>query len=203
MSAERSIAAKVMLPGFVDPPRDSQAVFRRILEAMAQPGHVLAIPCSLDAPPPLDVATAAACLALLDYETPVWLQPHPGMQRAEAYLRFHCGCPVVTAPEDAHFAVVVDARTAPALTEFAQGTPEEPHKSATVLLQLGDLVTGPAKTLRGPGIADTATLSPLGLPAAFWQQWRANHAAFPLGVDLILTSCERLAALPRTTAVEG
>ncbi len=37
----------------------------------------------------------------------------------------------------------------------------------------------------------------------FLAQWRRNGAAFPLGVDLILTAGRRLAALPRTTRIAG
>jgi alpha-D-ribose 1-methylphosphonate 5-triphosphate synthase subunit PhnH len=42
-----------------------------------------------------------------------------------------------------------------------------------------------------------------GLPLEFWDAARANAARFPRGVDLLLCAGDRLAALPRTTRVEG
>jgi alpha-D-ribose 1-methylphosphonate 5-triphosphate synthase subunit PhnH len=41
-----------------------------------------------------------------------------------------------------------------------------------------------------------------GLPGDFVARWAANHALFPRGVDLVLCAGERLAALPRSVAIE-
>ena len=41
------------------------------------------------------------------------------------------------------------------------------------------------------------------VPANFLTQWQANHASFPLGIDLILAAGSRLAALPRSVGVTG
>jgi alpha-D-ribose 1-methylphosphonate 5-triphosphate synthase subunit PhnH len=63
---------------------------------------------------------------------------------------------------------------------------------------------GPHLRLSGPGIKGDATLAVSPLPKDFVAQWAANHAGFPLGVDLIFAADARLAALPRSTAiVEG
>jgi alpha-D-ribose 1-methylphosphonate 5-triphosphate synthase subunit PhnH len=37
------------------------------------------------------------------------------------------------------------------------------------------------------------------MPQHFAAQWRANRAAFPRGVDLILAAPDGVAALPRST----
>ena len=55
--------------------------------------------------------------------------------------------------------------------------------------------------LRGPGIETTARLAIDGLPGDFLARWRDNAAAYPCGVDLILTCGSRLAALPRTVRI--
>ena len=60
-------------PGFLAPVADSQQVFRRVLRAMSEPGSLQDIAVDLAPPAPLDRATAALCLTLLDFETPVWL----------------------------------------------------------------------------------------------------------------------------------
>ena len=45
------------------------------------------------------------------------------------------------------------------------------------------------------------TVALAGLPAAFWPQWQANHAAFPQGVDVFFTCGAQALGLPRTARV--
>jgi alpha-D-ribose 1-methylphosphonate 5-triphosphate synthase subunit PhnH len=56
--------------------------------------------------------------------------------------------------------------------------------------------------LTGPGIQDVTHLAVDGLPADFQAQWAANHASFPRGVDLFLTTQNQLVGLPRTTSIQ-
>ena len=70
-------------------------------------------------------------------------------------------------------------------------------------MQVEALVAGRGRRLTGPGIRLEARLEARGLPETFWQGFRHNHALFPRGVDVLLTAGRQLAALPRTTAVEG
>src|SRR5262245_65367568 len=99
---------------------------------MARPGRLSAIPHAIDAPAPLDPATVAVCLALVDFETPLWLDPAARTAEVVQYVRFHCGAPIVETPADAAFAVIVGDASAPALDAFACGTDEEPERTATV-----------------------------------------------------------------------
>ena len=191
-----------MRAGFADAVLDSQRAFRSLLEAMAHPGRVVIMP-ALDAPPPLDGAAAAACLALLDHETPLWIDPAGATPDVVAWLRFHAGAPVVGGARGARFALVVDGAALPPLDAFDAGTDERPDLSATVVLQVSGLVAGSGMRLRGPGIEREARLDVLGAPAGFAAMCRANGARFPRGIDLVLCSGRRLAALPRTTRVEG
>ena len=92
--------------------------------------------------------------------------------------------------------------TPPALRDLAQGTEEEPHRSATLILQVAALEEGAGWRLTGPGIEHVHRLRVAGLPAGFAADWAANRARFPRGVDLVLCAGDRLAALPRTTALE-
>ena len=75
--------------------RDSQQVFRLVLAAMSEPGSVHDIEVDMTPPARLDPATAAVCLTLLDFETPVWLDAAADSDETRAWLRFHCGCPLV------------------------------------------------------------------------------------------------------------
>src|SRR5690606_37837176 len=91
-----SSGAAQIAPGFANPVFDSQRIFRGLLEAMSYPGRIVDTGSLASAPAPLSPAAAATCLALADYETPVWLDPaaHP----VRDWLRFHCGCPIVSDP---------------------------------------------------------------------------------------------------------
>jgi alpha-D-ribose 1-methylphosphonate 5-triphosphate synthase subunit PhnH len=183
--------------GFAEPVLDAQRCFRAVLDAMARPGRVQHL-AGLPAPPaPLGAAAAAVLLTLVDTDTPVWLDAGAA---AEAWLRFHAGAPIVPAPADAAFLLASDPP--PALRDLAQGTEEEPHRSATLIVQVAALEEGEGWRLTGPGIEHAHRLRVIGLPGDFAAAWQANHALFPRGVDLVFCAGDRLAALPRTTALE-
>ena len=69
------MSAAVALPRFTDPVDEAQATFRAVLDAMARPGRLHRVGTRLTAPAPLDQATAAVLLTLVDNETPLWLEP--------------------------------------------------------------------------------------------------------------------------------
>ena len=188
-----------ILPGFAAPVFDAQRVFRAILDAMAHPGTVVELSALPAAPAPLGPAAAAMLLCLADQDTPVWFDGDPAM--IAAWIGFHCGSPLVAEPRDAGFALVADAMAMPALDQFAQGSDEYPDRSATVIVQVPALEGGPALTLSGPGIRDTLVFAPAGLPNGLATWLADNHAHFPRGVDLVLASGARIAALPRSTRV--
>lgn len=190
-----------MRTGFADPVFESQRVFRGVLDAMAEPGRMIALDGAPSAPAPLHPATVAIALALLDFETPVWLDGTAGTLEAVAHLRFHCGCPMVDDPARARFGIIADPRAMPQIAAFDAGTDEYPDRSATLIVQVERLRVGCGLGLSGPGIADEARLEVSGLPPAFWEAMRANHARFPRGVDVLLTAGTSLAALPRTTRI--
>ncbi len=184
-------------PGFSDPVFESQAVFRAILNALAGPGIVTDLPAAIYPPVPHFEAQAAIALTMLDFETPVFVDPALGSGRLQNWLRFHCGCPIAPAPAEAAFAFV-DAATMPALSDFNAGDPKYPDQSTTIVISCAALTGGAEHWLAGPGIATSVAVAPIGPSAEFWDQLRANHEAFPLGVDIILASEDSIIALPRT-----
>lgn len=197
------MAAFQPMPGLADPVLDSQRIFRAVLGAMARPGTVHAIGDAPAAPKPLWPATVAVCLSLVDLDTPLWLDAAADTGAVRDHLRFHCGCPLVDRPETASFAVIAAPGDMPPLDRFAIGDPEYPDRSATLIVQAARLTGGADRRLTGPGIRDHAHLDAAGLPGAFWAWLRDNNRLFPLGVDVVLTAPEGIAALPRTTRVEG
>ena len=185
---------------FADPTFESQAAFRRIMRALSAPGTILACGEALAPPPPLARAAAATLLTLADFETPLWIAPSFPAAIGD-YLAFHTGAPRAAAPDKAAFALVDLSVDALDLARFASGTAEYPDRSTTIVIQPSSFAIGPRLRLSGPGIKGESTLAVSPLPKDFVAQWAANRAGFPLGVDLIFVADDRLAALPRSTAI--
>jgi alpha-D-ribose 1-methylphosphonate 5-triphosphate synthase subunit PhnH len=185
--------------GFADPSLDAQATFHCLLEAIAHPGRIVMAPEGLPAPPaPLLAPAYAAALTLLDFETPLWLDPALATSAVIDSLRLQCGCPIVE-QEKAPFALL-EGSEAP-LAAFDQGTPEYPDRSATLIWQVEGIEAERGVLLTGPGIRTGTRLHVEGLASDFWPQWRTNHRQFPLGVDVMFVTTDRLAALPRSIEV--
>lgn len=190
-------------PGFDDPVLQSQAMFRLIMSAMAQPGIWHEVPADLAPPAGLPRPAALTLLTLADYETPVWLPPSLRDGDAGAWLRFHSNCPLVDATAEAAFAVVHAGDTAARLADFSAGSDRFPDRSTTVLVVVGAREGGTVVELSGPGIEASRRISPAGLAPAFWQDVADNARAYPLGVDLLLMDASHILGLPRSTRVEG
>jgi alpha-D-ribose 1-methylphosphonate 5-triphosphate synthase subunit PhnH len=191
------VNAVMTLPGFGDPVGESQATFRAVLDAMARPGKLHQAGERLTAPAPLDQATAAVLLTLIDNETPLWVDPMAAAARE--WLAFHCGAEIIDSSERAAFAL---ALSFPDFSAFSAGTHEAPETSATLILQVHALGSGARYRLSGPGLREPALLSATGLPAEFVEMWRRNHSLYPRGLDLVLCAGTTLAALPRSVAIE-
>jgi alpha-D-ribose 1-methylphosphonate 5-triphosphate synthase subunit PhnH len=189
-------------PAFVDPVRESQLAFRRVMDAVARPGTRADFGSAVEAPAGLGVAAATVALTLFDFETPVWLDPALRGGEAETWVRFHCGCPLVTDPAAAAFAVVTDVAAAPALSAFNLGDARYPDRSTTVILQVEGVDGGAPVTLTGPGIKDQVVVAPKGLPEGFWGQMQDNNAKYQFGVDVLLVAGPALIAVPRSAQIQ-
>jgi len=185
-------------PGFADPVHDAQNAFRRVLDALSRPGRRFALGSPVKGLA-LGPAMARLLLALTDDDTAVWWQQDDGT--APDWLRFHTGATLSVTSTEAAFAVLTNAATLPSLDTFAAGSVESPEDSATLLVEVASLDTGPAVEWRGPGIREMQTVRIAGLPENFWTQWQANHASFPQGVDIVFTCADAALGLPRTTRV--
>lgn len=194
-------AEAVLEGGFVDPVFGAQGSFRALMDALANPGLVQAL-VAAEHPAALAPDLAAVALTLCDHDTKVWLDPALANDATVvAWLRFQTGAPLVAEPRQAQFALVSDAGSMPALSQFALGSDEYPDRSTTIALVVTSLERGPALTLRGPGINETRTIAPVGLPDGFLLQWADNRALFPRGVDVLLLGGGQVIGLPRTTRI--
>jgi alpha-D-ribose 1-methylphosphonate 5-triphosphate synthase subunit PhnH len=193
----------VLAPAFPEPVLASQAVFRAVMDAFARPGVIKALPCAHAVPPPLSDTAAAILCALLDYETPVWLDaPLSAAPEVTEWIRFNAGARVTADPRQASFAVIADPAGAPPFEQFSLGTQEYPDRSTTLVLQVRSFGRGERLSLTGPGIAGRTSLAAEPLPADLHERLAANRALFPRGVDVILVSADSVAALPRSVMSE-
>lgn len=188
-------------PGFLDPVAQAQSVFRRAMDAMARPGCRIGMGTMLTSPAPLSAPAAALLLTLCDFETTVWLDAAladtPGVR---AFLQFHTGTRIVDVPSAATFAVISDPVRMPPLADFAQGTPEYPDRSTTLILCVRTL-SSTGWRLEGSGILGHIHMSAAPLPDDFAGQVRANRAQFPRGVDIIFATADTITALPRSVVL--
>lgn len=189
--------------GFADLARDSQRVFRAVMNAMARPGSIVDIDAGLTPPEPLTAGAAALALALFDFETPLWLDAAMSNEAARDYLRFHTGAPIVAAPERAAFALLASPLGLPDLNSFSLGSLEYPDRSTTLIVQVRDLATDGSWRLSGPGVDGEAPFETAPLPRDFIARRAALRPLFPRGVDFIFVANGRAAALPRTTLIEA
>lgn len=195
--------------GLTDAARSAQQVFRVMVDVLSRPGTVLPLPIAPDAPLPLTPELAAMALALADAEAPLWLDaPLAASEQVARYLRFHTGARIVADPSQAAFALVSDALSMPELQAFAQGTPDYPDRSTTLIVAVDRLAPAPvgargALTLEGPGIRERTALAAEPLPPGIRAQLAANRARYPRGVDCFFASGGHVAAIPRSTTILG
>ena len=196
------MSATHLLGGLADPVDSAQTMFRALLEAMAGPGTVVPVGGPPECPKNLSGAAAAVLLTLTDYGTPVWYDPRLGGSEIAAYVAFHTGAPVTTDPGAAVFALIARDAADIAPDIFNAGTPEYPDRSTTLIVEVDGFDAPATVRLTGPGIEYAQSFSAAPLPDIFWPALVANAARFPLGVDVVLTSPEAIAAIPRSTRIE-
>ena len=185
---------------FAEPVLESQRLFRTFLRVMAEPGRLQSFSLPTIPVSPLSPATVAICLTLLDYETPIWVQPLLRNLQVMDFLRLYCGCPITEDPRRARFALIGDPQTMPAFSAFNTDESEYLDRSTTLIIQVLALEEAGGPQLSGPGAA-TGGLLVTGVERNFWNQWHVNRRLSP-GVDIVFAATDRIAALPRTTRVE-
>jgi alpha-D-ribose 1-methylphosphonate 5-triphosphate synthase subunit PhnH len=187
----------------IDPAIAHQAAFRAVMDAMSRPGDIRPLATTIRPPAPLKPATAAVACALMDFETPVWLDASlAAVPELVTWLRFETGAPVVSKPEQAAFAVIAEATVMPSFSAFLLGNHDYPDRNTTLVVQVERFGTGESMRLSGPGLAQSRSFCATSLPADFVERLQANRVLFPRGVDIILTSDDTVAALPRSIRCE-
>jgi alpha-D-ribose 1-methylphosphonate 5-triphosphate synthase subunit PhnH len=187
--------------GFENPVAQSQATFRAAMQALATPGKPIAFHSTLDPAAPLPANAAALGLALLDFEVTFHLAPSLIGGAVAEYLRFHTGARETKSARDTAFAFLDLGKDTLRLADYAQGTPDYPDRSTTLIALCAEAETG--IRIAGPGIKAVGELAVSPLPADFAAQWAVNRAAFPLGVDILFVTEAGFIGLPRSTRIVG
>jgi alpha-D-ribose 1-methylphosphonate 5-triphosphate synthase subunit PhnH len=181
--------------GFNDPDLGSHQTFRAIFTAMDHPGQIVTICENPNGPDVLNSASAATCLTLLDYETPVWTDvdwKNPAIN----WLQFDCESCIVTEPCMANYAIITKPAGMPALDYFMIGSDKYPEKATTMVIQVDDILPSTDNKYSNIFFEKTAQLELKGVPDKFWNQWQYLSDMYPLGIDIFFTCDDVLIALP-------
>jgi alpha-D-ribose 1-methylphosphonate 5-triphosphate synthase subunit PhnH len=188
--------------------------FRVLLDCLARPGSIGRLPTPLygrSLPALPGAATpnpfaVAACLSLIDQETSLahgvagtWIADDHALSH---WMRLRSNARMA-GPALADYVILHDAASAPLLGALKQGTLTFPERSCTAFLCVPELSSAVATwRLRGPGIAQSATLGLPGLPADVLPAILASRAHFPLGIDIFcIDQAGACVGLPRTTTL--
>jgi len=220
MTAIESVDTSKLWLAFSNPVAHSQQAFRLILRAMSEPGERVCCGSLLANAPEINqsgIADASfiTALTLLDQDTKIWLSPTMSQADFIANLRFHCGSPLVSSAAVADFVFMSVAEWS-SLAGFKQGCEENPHHSATLIIQCAqqfaderenqneDLQNSGLKTLTlsGPGIPGQRSVQLPGIIDKHLALLQQNYQIFPLGRDLLFTFGSYLMAIPRSTRLE-
>jgi len=181
-----------------DPVLDSQKIYRRILEAISNPGQTVSIQDCADKLYGDHPAFLAVAMALLDNEVSFHVSGNSSLADEITSL-VHAKQERV---EAADFIFVCDLRNMKFVINNAKyGTHCDPHKSAIVIIQ-NDSESSVHQTLSGPGINGRVELfSTQAIKDALLIRERLNHE-YPLGIDfLFISSAGALQAVPRLVKV--
>lgn len=180
---------------------DSQKVFRRLLEAMANPGRR----CSIrhqreklfgDAPDMLAIA-----MTLLDAGVCFCAPENPAL--TEQIILLTHAKPVSS--EQADYLFVSSADQLSAIVKSAKsGTLENPHNSATIVVQIPDGQMEQEILLSGPGVNGQMAVT---APAVIAQAVRLRNTQeyeYPEGIDYIFLLPEsEILCIPRLVRMEA
>ncbi len=177
-----------------------QRTFRALLDAMARPGTIQALPQAR----PADGAWGSALIVmqcLLDHEVTFAVEADDRSVHEQILRRTGArSAPLATADY-----VLADAAHALAAFEAAiEGDVEEPERSATVVVHVDAVGSGALRAvLSGPGIQTVQPLVLDGLNVVALRALIERNAVYPTGIDTIFVDPQgRVACLPRSTRIE-
>lgn len=196
----------------MDPVHETGACFRALVEAMSRPGTV--------SQAPIEPADHAVLATLVDHEVSLSTPDETIRTALENENRL-----TEAEPERAAIVHAPDPAESP-VRDLERGTLKEPSDGATVVYRVTNLLedsTGPSGAngagdsngladanragdaileLTGPGVPERRTLAVKGWSRADAQALADAQSSHPRGVDAVLTTDRKIAAIPRSVDVE-
>lgn len=182
---------------FTPAAKESQAIFRAALQALARPGRVYKLPQVRDFPRAEARYAYAVLAALADHEVSICVT---GATEAEAtFASLGTGARLAAVAEADYVLALEDDATVPA--SLKRGELEVPEGGATLIARVEQLGAGPlCLLLAGPGVLNAGELSVTGLSTETIGARNVACASYPLGIDVFLVDPDgRMAGIPRTT----
>jgi alpha-D-ribose 1-methylphosphonate 5-triphosphate synthase subunit PhnH len=183
-------------------PLASQAVFRVLLQSLARPGRVLALPATGGGPGTeggRGAGPGIVPLALAVIGSKVAVAGAPSWQERICRATGASAADIA----EASLVAIYGAADPDMISRLRRGSAAAPEDGAKVGLACGALTEGgPGETtveLSGPGVPGRARLSVDGVGRDVFDALRAANAMFPAGVDVWLVDERgRVAGLPRS-----
>jgi alpha-D-ribose 1-methylphosphonate 5-triphosphate synthase subunit PhnH len=189
----------------------AQRTFRMLIEALARPGTICALPDRIpDAPADVNPHAALVAFTLLDQEVK-FAAAGPQAETLAAYISRRTGARR-SPPEEASFLFGHGDDSETPLGRLPRGSPEFPELGGTAVLTVGrvseraergDGGRTDALVLSGPGVVAAATVYIRGLAPAVVDAFRRQNREYPQGIDAFLVGRDgRLVGLPRTARID-
>lgn len=188
---------------------DIQTAYRSVLDSLSRPGVVsdLAEQVShLDIEGGCYSTTLLLALMLLDTEVTFAVVADNEQQEQVTRLINQLTYAKSVEIDQAHYVFVLSgarAQQVEAALEMAKtGELNNPHESATIIVEADVVSNESGLSLKGPGI-QTESVARVERSGDWKRVREQKNAEFPLGIDLIFVDAQhRLLGLPRTTQVE-
>jgi alpha-D-ribose 1-methylphosphonate 5-triphosphate synthase subunit PhnH len=179
----------------MDPVHDTRGCFRALVDAMSRPGTITESPT--------EPASYAVLATLVDHEVTLY-SPDDRIKTALA----NEGRLTEAARDRADIVHAPDPGACP-VGNLSRGSLKEPSDGATVVYRVDGLRSesempenGPELILSGPGVDGRQRLGVEGFTPADARALSATQNSYPRGVDAILTTERKIAALPRSVELE-
>ena len=201
-----SINLSKMSAGFENVERDSQRIFRTVMDSFSRPGLRFDMSAIVQASPGEDASVAGTLLlALMESASTLYVSKSLLTTQWPSFLKFHTGCVLSQDCSQAQFIWIHQMQDLPSLKNCALGSPEFPDQSSTVIIDVEAIhlpsTPGDGKVWSGPGIKEPITVDIMGLPKAFWLERQSLQNLYPCGVDIIFCTPSQIVSLPRSTHI--
>ncbi len=201
-----NISLSKLSAGFENIQRDSQRIFRTVMDSFSRPGLLFEISPIVQASQGEGQSVAGTLLlALMESASSLYVSKNLHSTQWPSFLKFHTGCVLSQDSSHAQFIWIQEMQDLPSLMNCALGSPEFPDQSCTLIIDV-PAIHSPStpragQVWSGPGIKEPLAVDIMGLPKAFWVERQTLQNLYPCGVDVIFCTPSQIASLPRSTHI--